>query len=185
LMQSLLVERFKLAAHVEKHTLPVYDLVLSKAGQTGPQLHAHSDDSPCVTPLTERAEGGTAPARPSSGSPSPSIPCKSIGFVSVDRGDRAQIVGNGEPMERIAGILTSPFTGIDRPVRDRTGLSGTFDFALEWSLVRDSAQLPVASDNDGPTFLEALQKQLGLRLTSATGPVDLLVIDHIERPTEN
>jgi uncharacterized protein (TIGR03435 family) len=80
----------------------------------------------------------------------------------------------------------NPFTGVDRPVLDRTGLTGTFDFSLEWSLAPDPAQ-PVGPqpEDAGPTFLEALQEQLGLKLKSAKGPVDVLVIDHVEHPTEN
>jgi uncharacterized protein (TIGR03435 family) len=85
---------------------------------------------------------------------------------------------------RIAGVLTNPFTGVDRSVLDRTGLTGTFDFSLEWSLAPDSAQ-PLGSqpEDPGPTFLEALQQQLGLKLKSTKGPVDVLVIDHVEHPT--
>jgi uncharacterized protein (TIGR03435 family) len=87
-------------------------------------------------------------------------------------------------MGRIAGFLTNPFTGVDRPVLDRTGLTGTFDFSLEWSLAPDSAQ-PLGSplEDPGPTFLEALRQQLGLKLKSTKGPVDVLVIDHVEHPT--
>ena len=70
---------------------------------------------------------------------------------------------------------------MDRPVLDRTGLTGTFDFSLEWSLAPDPRQPPDAQPEDsGPTFLEALQEQLGLKLKSAKGPVDVLVIDHVE-----
>ena len=80
----------------------------------------------------------------------------------------------------------NPFTGVDRPVLDRTGLTRTFDFSLEWSLAPDPRQSPDAQPEDsGPTFLEALQEQLGLKLKSAKGPVDVLVIDHVEHPTEN
>ena len=85
---------------------------------------------------------------------------------------------------RIAGFLTTPFTGVDRPVLDRTGLTGTFDFSLEWSLAPDSAEpLGAQAEDTGPTFLVALQEQLGLKLKSTKGPVDVLVIDHVERPT--
>jgi uncharacterized protein (TIGR03435 family) len=89
-------------------------------------------------------------------------------------------------MGRIAGFLTNPFTGVDRPVFDRTGLTGTFDFSLEWSLAPDSAQ-PLSSqpEDTGPTFLEALQEQLGLKLKSTKGPVDVLVVDHVEQPSED
>ena len=73
---------------------------------------------------------------------------------------------------------------IDRPVIDRTGLSGTFDFSLEWSQQFAGPPPPdFQSDPDGPSLLTALQKQLGLTLTSQTGPVDFIVIDHVEEPS--
>ena len=89
-------------------------------------------------------------------------------------------------MGRIADFLKNPYTGIDRPVLDRTGLTGAFDFSLEWSIEPDPAQLPGSQSADtGSTFLQALQEQLGLKLKSTAGPVDVLVIDHVERPSEN
>ena len=89
-------------------------------------------------------------------------------------------------MGRIAGFLKNPFTGVDRPVVDRTGLTGTFDFSLEWSPEPDAARPPGSQSEDtGPAFLEALQEQLGLKLNPTTGPVDVLVIDHVEGPSAN
>jgi len=70
-------------------------------------------------------------------------------------------------------------TRLDRPVVDQTGLTGRFDFTLEWS--SDSN----ATDSPGPTFLEALRDQLGLKLTSTKGPIQTLIIDHVESPSEN
>ena len=87
-------------------------------------------------------------------------------------------------MTRIASFLMSPFTGVDRPVLDRTGLTGWFDMSVEWSLPPDPAQSPAAQVEDaGPTFLEALREQLGLKLLPTKAPVDVLVIDHVEKPT--
>jgi uncharacterized protein (TIGR03435 family) len=95
-----------------------------------------------------------------------------------------RFVGNGEPMDRIAEALKGPQTGIDRPVRDRTGLSGAFDLSLEWSVVSDTVQAPLQDDLP-PRFLEALKTQLGLTLNATRGPVDVLVVDQVERPAEN
>ena len=88
-------------------------------------------------------------------------------------------------MERIAGFLKNPFTGVDRQVLDRTGLTGPFDFSLEWSPEPDITLKPDQAVATGPTFLEALQKQLGLKLVATTAPSDVLIIDHIEHPDEN
>ena len=88
-------------------------------------------------------------------------------------------------MERIAAFLTNPYTELDRPVLDGTGLRGTFDFSLEWSL-RDPT-LPAGSQREdtGPTILQALEEQLGLTLKSTTATVVVLVVDHIEQPSPN
>jgi uncharacterized protein (TIGR03435 family) len=179
MMRSLLKDRFKLAVHTEQQTRAIFDLELAKPGRTGPQLRAHQAEE-CV------------PSQAALRSPSifqlPTLPCGSIGFVTIGTpaGDRVRIVGNGEPMDRIAATLKSPLAGIDRHIRDRTGLSGTFDVSLEWSVVSDTVQTPITLQDDmPPRFLEALKTQLGLTLSSTRGPVDILVVDKVERPTEN
>jgi uncharacterized protein (TIGR03435 family) len=63
---------------------------------------------------------------------------------------------------------------------DQTGLSGRFDFTPEWTPEPDSS-----ADAPGATFVEALREQLGLKLTPAKGSIQMLVIDHVERPSEN
>ena len=80
-------------------------------------------------------------------------------------------------MERLAGALSAP---VNRIVRDRTGLKGNFDVTLEWT--PDDLSPNVAS---GVSIFTALQEQLGLKLESMSGPVDVLVIDHVEQPTPN
>jgi uncharacterized protein (TIGR03435 family) len=84
---------------------------------------------------------------------------------------------------------------LDRPVIDRTGISGRFTIHLEFMRDQVTARLPEAPSPNGPTaplsdstppmIFTAIQEQLGLKLTSARGPVEFLVIDHIERPSEN
>ena len=69
---------------------------------------------------------------------------------------------------------------IPRPVIDETGLNGTFDFTLDWVL-----EFNAPSDASGPNFREALKEQLGLKLEPQQGPVDILVIDHVEHPSAN
>ena len=88
-------------------------------------------------------------------------------------------------MDRIAGFLKNSFTGVDRQVLDRTGLTGAFDFSLEWSPEPDITLQPDQAVATGPSFPEALQKQLGLKLVASTAPSDVFVIDHIEHPDEN
>ena len=78
-----------------------------------------------------------------------------------------------------------------RTVIDKTGLSGQFDFTLQWTPdprepgafgLPPSADAPAPPDPEGPTIFTALQEQLGLRLESAKGPVDRLIVDHAEKP---
>jgi uncharacterized protein (TIGR03435 family) len=85
-------------------------------------------------------------------------------------------------MDYLAWLLSGR---LSRPVIDRTGLKGTYDFTLAWTPVL-SAPLPDADvDSSGPGIIEAVQKQLGLKLEPQRAPVQMLVIDHAEKPTEN
>jgi uncharacterized protein (TIGR03435 family) len=169
MMQSLMAERFKLHTHTERRTQSMFDLVLARAGKTGPQLQRHPDDGSCATASRLQL---------------PPIPCGSVGPVPASMAGRGRIVANGVTMTRLANFLKNPLTGVDRPVVDRTSLTGAFDLSVEWSLAPDPAQPSNSQVEDaGPTFLEALREQLGLTLKSTKGLVDVLVIDHVERPT--
>lgn len=80
---------------------------------------------------------------------------------------------------------------IDKPVVDRTGLDGTFDYTIEWGgswlrpLTLNGAEVPRPPDTLETTFVQALKEQLGLKLVPSRAPVRTIVIDHVERPTEN
>src|SRR5215813_8217083 len=85
-------------------------------------------------------------------------------------------------MGQIAAALIA--TGrLTRPAVDQTGIGGRFDFTLEW--IRESNNAGPIDLQEGTTFQEALQEQLGLKLKSTKATMDTLVIDHVERPTEN
>lgn len=82
----------------------------------------------------------------------------------------------------------APFlSGVDRTVVDQTGLNGRYNFVLRWSSrgAHDAAEMPAESGNEYPDIFTAVREQLGLRLIPTKGPVEVLVIDHIERPTGN
>jgi uncharacterized protein (TIGR03435 family) len=91
-------------------------------------------------------------------------------------------------MAQVAHVL--PRGGLSKPVIDRTGLNGRYDFVLQWSRAQDrpTADTDTAStqaDPQGPyevSLFTAMREQLGLALNPANGPVDLLVIEHVERP---
>jgi uncharacterized protein (TIGR03435 family) len=90
-------------------------------------------------------------------------------------------------MELIA-ISIGEGEGVDRPVLDKTGLTGMFDFAIEFTPQLNASSPPGASsrrDLTGPTFLEALREQLGLRLEPQTGPFDFFIISYVEESSTN
>lgn len=101
--------------------------------------------------------------------------------------------GNGSDMTTLTNFVANV---IGRKVVDETGLTGNFDFHLDWlpdeadpvpvsPAGADDSSIPIASDVRGVSYFTALQDQLGLELISAKGPVEVIVIDHIEKPDAN
>ena len=92
---------------------------------------------------------------------------------------RGKIVASGGTMAQLANWFSNA-NGVDRPVVDQTGLSGHYDFTLEWSN-------PLAGDADpaAPSIFTAMREQLGLRLEPRRAPLEVLVIDHAEMPGSN
>ena len=181
MVQSLLADRFKLIVHFETQTVPVLALVLGKPGRIGPKLRAHSDGPACDvhTPAS-------APGNPANGDDV--FPPVCDAFMLVSAGNHEMRLGSrNTTMKLIAASLPS-LGRLGRPVVDQTGLSGRFDFTLQWAPEPEGATQPAAgnpSDAQATTFLEALQEQLGMKLKSTKAPIDVLVIDHVERPSEN
>ena len=131
--------------------------------------------------------GMPAPAQ-SAASPSqiPPIPCGVLMLVPASAPGRLRIAGRKVKLALLAEMAPNPSSGVDRPVFDHTGLAGTFDLSIEWApRLNGPPPLGFIPDADGPTFAEALQDQLGLKLVPQTGPVDVLVIDHVEQPSAN
>jgi uncharacterized protein (TIGR03435 family) len=177
MVRTLLEQRFKLAIHTETRQLPVYALVLDKPGHPGPQLKPHPENAPCTT----NSPDTIAPS--SSGAPPPSY-C-GVQIWPVD--GRFHLRMTGLAMDQIASFLGggAGFLGgrANRPVIDRTGLQGRFD--LEMEFVKENNGPDTQPDAQGPTFTGALKDKLGLKLESTTGPVEILVVDHVERPSAN
>jgi uncharacterized protein (TIGR03435 family) len=110
--------------------------------------------------------------------------------MKPDEGLSRTLDGNGISMAALAANLSRTYVSLlGRNVVDRTGLTGTYDVHLKWAV--DSPSAPggpgttPSSDATGPSIFTALQEQLGLKLESARGPVNVLVVDHIERPSPN
>jgi uncharacterized protein (TIGR03435 family) len=180
MMQSLLADRFKLVIHVESRHLPVDALIVDKPGKLGPLLKAHPDDVPCPT----------APSPHPSG-PAPAPFCHALQMWPVDSRWHARMMAL--TMEQIADHLVTPigtgWGGLEsRPALDQTGISGRFDFDIEFTPQPNGPTRPAAEAQPeafGPGFSEALKNQLGLKLVKQTGPVNVFVVDHIEMPSPN
>lgn len=184
MLQSLLADRFKLAVHVETRDQPVFALVLEKAGKMGPQLIPHSKGPPCDEAPVQHPESPNS--APSAWGIFPAT-CE-VFAIRLEQGSYMLLGSRNTTMERLAASLgTLPEQTIDRPVMDKTGLTGRFDVTLKYTPdTRVSLNgATVQSDENMPTLLPALKEQLGLRLTAQTGPVKTLFIDHVEEPTPN
>jgi len=158
MLQSLLADRFKLAIHPETKEGAIYELNLAKGGS---KLHESTpnNDSPPVN------ASGSIPA-----------PRARMTFGN------GQLTGKAILLSTLVDLLSNQ---LHRPVVDKTGLTGKYDFDLHWTPDSLSAAETAPSDASGPDIFTALQEQLGLKLNPAKGPVETLVIDHIEPPTPN
>jgi uncharacterized protein (TIGR03435 family) len=155
LLQAMLADRFHLKLHHETRTLPLYNLVIAKSGFLLKPL-------PPFTPPPDVAKDSEAAKRP--------------GIMTMGPGMfQATGVGLAALADNLAEIL-------EHTVVDKTGLTGEYDFKLKWH-PEDSG--PPAEGDPGISLFTAVQEQLGLKLESAKGPVDILVIDHAEQPAAN
>ena len=172
-VRGLLADRFKLKTHREMREMDIYALVLARAGGHGPKLIQSPKD--CAAQAAEARERGSQFPPPATG-PAPELGKPYCGIAG----------GNGRI--RFGGLnatmIASAFNGYSgRMVVDRTGLSGSWDFELRFN-PRRGVDAP-AGDPDLPDFFTAVQEQLGLKLESAKGPVEVLVIDGVERPADD
>lgn len=158
MMAALLVDRFHLRTHIEVKTLPVYDLVIAKSG---PKLKENT------TPL------------PTSTDPAKGTPGSSVGSFMISN---SSMTGVAIPVSMFASNLAFQ---VERNVIDKTGLAGRYDINLKWTPEGQEGKPDGLTDTTAPDLFTALQEQLGLKLESSKGPVDTLVIDHVEMPSEN
>lgn len=165
MVQSMLEERFKLKAHTETRELPLYELTVAKGGS---KLKLSDDQTP--PPALLGAGGG-----PRGGA----LP---RGGIRVGRGD---LEAQAQTLSLFAMALGALY--VDRPVVDKTGLAGLYDIRLQFTPDRGltATPPPTPAAPSGPSIFNALEEQLGLKLEAARGPLPVLVIDSIERPTEN
>jgi bla regulator protein blaR1 len=179
MVRALLADRFKLAVHNDKRELPIYALVLARPdGRPGPKLRPASTD--CEA-LRARGRGAAPPPGPPPGPPGGPMSCGM-------RMAPGNFVAGGMPLTQLATTLSQI---VGRVVQDQTGLSGQFDFELSFTPEQMPQGPPPGAnapplppiDPNGPSLFTALQEQLGLKLESTKGSVDVLVIDRVEPPT--
>jgi bla regulator protein BlaR1 len=182
MLQQMLADRFNLVTHTEKRELPIYALTLARSGgQLGPRIQpAQTDCATVMAALLKGARGGTPPAAPRLADGRPAC------GTTIQAG---RVFAGGTTMVNLAGLLSSR---VGRIVEDRTGLTGLFDFDVEFA--PESAGAPAAAGAgvndapaafDRPSLFTAMEEQLGLRLQPLRAPVDVLVIDRLDPPTEN
>ncbi len=181
MMQALLADRFHLAMHSTTADAPVFALVLVKPGVTGPNLQPHPPSDACAAPGTDQP--ATAVTHPASAVGDLPPVCGVIAHVpstvaGQHYGGRAvSLLLFATSIPTMTGLAAMP-----RPVVDETGLSGLYDFTLSWT--HDPSGDEAISDNIA-NIHDALKRQLGLELKSSHAPISFVVVDHVERPSEN
>jgi uncharacterized protein (TIGR03435 family) len=168
MLRSLLADRFQLKEHRETKQVPDLELVVAKGG---PKLK----------------EADTSNMKDPDGRPIQGSVIRLMGNGKLD----AQNAG----MAQLANLLIQSFLGgVGRRVADKTGLTGKYNFTLAWSSDPGMAPAPMgglppppppSGDNSAPSIFTALQEQLGLKLQASTGTFDVIVVDHVERPSDN
>ena len=166
MLQSLLEDRFQLKVHHVNKQLPIFELVVAKGGSKLKD----------ADPKNLSTNGIKGPDGVAHG-----------GMMSFDgRHLKAQVV----PISGLANMLSN---FLNREVVDKTGLTGKYDFTLEWApddnqgpkMLNGRQDATAYATDTGPSIFTALQEQLGLKLDATKGPVDTIVVDHVEMPSEN
>jgi len=188
LLLPLLEERFGLKYHHETRELPMYSLIVAKGGSKLKESTAPVAPPPGTPgPLAGPAAPDGGPGGP--GGP-PRDPAGNRGMMRMSPGG---LEANGGTTAFLTHALSNV---VGRTVVDKTGLTGNYDYTLNWTPDEGSMPMPgpggggpprgdAPIDPNGPSLFTALEEQLGLKLQSEKGTVDVIVIDHIDQPTEN
>ena len=179
LLRTLLTERFGLVMHRESRELAVYVITVDR--KPGPQLRPSGPE--CAMP---KGPNGAPPPPPPPGGPTAgrilslngyASRCGSLFFNSTNGGHWSL---REMTMARFAERLVG---SVGRPVLDRTGLDGAFDIDLTYT--PDNPVVDTSNAPNAPSLITALREQLGLRLESTRAPVEVLVVDSVQKPSEN
>jgi uncharacterized protein (TIGR03435 family) len=190
LLKNLIIERFQLKFHVEPREMAHYDLVLARSdGSLGPELKPSKSDCSNASELNAQraqaaARGDLAALVPK---PGEFLPCTIAPNVAGGAANLS-LHGDGQEIKVLVDLL-SQFTG--KHVRDKTGLTGLYDFDMKLDLQalmglvqKMGMNVPTAAmpQTDGSSVMTVINEQLGLKLESARGPVDVLVVDSVQAP---
>ena len=171
MLRAMLADRFKLLVHYEMQERPVYALMIARAdGRLGPNIKKSDLDCDAIQ-AARRAGSKEPPPATSNGAPA-------CGFSMSGAGPGLELLMGARPLSALAGSIGS---SAGRVVVDKTGLKGNYDMTLNYAPQAGADVAP----GDSPNVFTALQEQLGLKLESDRAPLKILVIDRIERPTEN
>jgi uncharacterized protein (TIGR03435 family) len=178
MMRTMLTERFGLQTHEFTREGPVNKLVMSKPGVLGQKIKPHPEGASCST-----QEGASVGNPPDASTP----PVAHCGFVYYYLPGRVLHVGItdttiADAARSLAGIGVGE---LDKwPIVDGTGLTGKYDLTLEFRPAIGNQIIDPEADDDGvPSLIRALKEQLGIKVESGTGPVRVVMIDHISEPT--
>ena len=200
--QNLLADRFGLTLHHQSKVFPVEEMEIAKAGKLKETtLNPNTPEAQPApgTPPPQGLQPFSPPKMDKNGVPELSAPGLIMMMRMGPAGPTAHMVGKAQTAQQLADMVGNE---LDRPVVDKTGLTGKYDFVLEFAPDPSRFRMPLgagpppgagapgpdanATDPSGLTIIGALQQQLGLRLVSTKAPLDTLVIDHVEKvPTEN
>jgi uncharacterized protein (TIGR03435 family) len=172
MVRTLLADRFKLVIRRETRQLPMYAVVLARPdGRLGPQLRASTVD--CAALFAAAKARGQQPPPTTNGRP-----------TCGTRTQRGNMMTTGTSIADFARNI-APSAG--RPVVDKTGLTGSYDLDLTWTPDQGPPNPDggAAPPGDGVSLFTAVQEQLGLKLDAQLGPVDVLVIESVQPPTED
>ena len=185
MLQNLLADRFRLALHHETREIQGYELV---TGKNGPKLKVSPEADPSVQPATQPA---SPPKVDANGFPRLDAP----GLVMMEgvkgRAVISYLTARVQPLSALVDRLSTEFR---LPIVDKTGLTGKFDFTLEFAPQPPGTLTPPSSvealsdnvDQSAPNLITAVQQQLGLKLNSSKVRLDVLIIDRADKvPTEN
>jgi uncharacterized protein (TIGR03435 family) len=201
MMQNLLAERFKLVVHKDSKEVPIYALLV---GKNGPKLKESPKEAPPADDAPAPGRGGNIaigpPQRDKNGFPV--LRGGRGNMIMMGPNGRLQMVGGHMTMSTLAANLSGQ---LGRPVIDMTGLTGEYDYQMEFTsegltAPRGMPKPPpgagpgpgeggrgaAEASEPGPSIFTAVQDQLGLKLESRKGPMELVVVDSCEKtPTEN